>query len=86
MTALNYFFYKRFAHNLPMFLIGKILLNIGICQTLRFSILKMSPRSIFLYFLFLNKYRYLHVSKSFVLCYCIFDILCDYIPVFPTYL
>jgi hypothetical protein len=29
---------------LPIFLIGKIWLNIGICQTLGFSILKMSPR------------------------------------------
>jgi hypothetical protein len=42
-TAINYFFYKRFAHNLLIFLIGNIWLNIGICQTLGFSILKMSP-------------------------------------------
>jgi hypothetical protein len=41
-TAMNYF-YKYFAHILPIFLIGKIWLNIGICQTLGFSILKMSP-------------------------------------------
>jgi hypothetical protein len=40
--AINYF-YKYFAHILPIFLIGKILLKIGICQTLGFSILKMSP-------------------------------------------
>jgi hypothetical protein len=39
------FFYKRFVHNLPIFLIGKIWLNIGICQTLGFSILKMWPRN-----------------------------------------
>jgi hypothetical protein len=38
------FFYKHFAHNLPIFLIGKIWLNIGICQTLGFSILKISPQ------------------------------------------
>jgi hypothetical protein len=37
------FFYKRFAHNLTIFLIGKIWLNIGICPTLGFSILKISP-------------------------------------------
>jgi hypothetical protein len=41
-TAINYF-YKRFAHNQPLFLIGKIGLNIRIFQTLGFSILKMSP-------------------------------------------
>jgi hypothetical protein len=35
-TALNYFTYKHFAHNLLVFPIGKI------CQTLGFSILKMS--------------------------------------------
>jgi hypothetical protein len=43
-TAINYFFYKSFAHNLPTFFTGKIWLNLGICfQTLAFSILKMSP-------------------------------------------
>jgi hypothetical protein len=42
MTSMNYF-YKRFAHNLPIFLTGKIWLNIGICQTLWFSILKILP-------------------------------------------
>jgi hypothetical protein len=44
-TAINYCFYKWCAHNLPIFLIGKIWLNIGICQTLGFSILKMSLRA-----------------------------------------
>jgi hypothetical protein len=34
--------YKCFKHNLPIFFKGKIWLNIGICQTLGFSILKMS--------------------------------------------
>jgi hypothetical protein len=38
-TAINYFFYKCFAHNLPIFLVGKIWLNIGICHILGFSIL-----------------------------------------------
>jgi hypothetical protein len=38
------FFYKRFTHNLPIFLIRKVWLNIGICQTLGFSVLKMSPQ------------------------------------------
>jgi hypothetical protein len=42
-TAINYFFYKRYTHNLSLFLTGKFWLNIGICQTLGFSILKMSP-------------------------------------------
>jgi hypothetical protein len=32
MLVKKLFFYKRFAHNLPIFLIG---LNSGICQTLR---------------------------------------------------
>jgi hypothetical protein len=40
-TAINYFFYKRFTHKLPTFLTGKIWLNIGICQTLKFSSLKI---------------------------------------------
>jgi hypothetical protein len=31
------FFYKHFAHNLPIFLQGNIWLNIGICQTLVFT-------------------------------------------------
>jgi hypothetical protein len=39
-TAINYVC-KRFEHNLLIFLIGKIWMNIGICQTLGFSILKM---------------------------------------------
>jgi hypothetical protein len=45
-TAINYFFYKHFAHNLPIFLLDKIWLNIGICQTLGFSILKMSSHAV----------------------------------------
>jgi hypothetical protein len=40
------FFNKRFAHNLPIFLIGKFWLNIAICQTLEFSILKMSLQEV----------------------------------------
>jgi hypothetical protein len=36
-------FYKRFAYNLPIFLIGKIWINIDIYQTMGFSIQKMSP-------------------------------------------
>jgi hypothetical protein len=42
-TAINYLF-KRLTHNLPIFLTGKIWLNIGICQTLGFSFLKMSSQ------------------------------------------
>jgi hypothetical protein len=41
-TAKNYFFYKRFAQNLAKL---NFWLNIGICQTLGFSILKMSLRT-----------------------------------------
>jgi hypothetical protein len=44
-TAINFFFvYERFAQNLSRISHRKIWLNIGICQTLGFSILKMSPR------------------------------------------
>jgi hypothetical protein len=32
------FFYKRVAHILPIFVIGKILLNIVICQTLEIPV------------------------------------------------
>jgi hypothetical protein len=42
-AAINYF-YKNFPHNLTIFLIGKMFPNIGIFQTLGFSILKMSPQ------------------------------------------
>jgi hypothetical protein len=42
-TAINNFC-KPFAHNLPIFFIGELWLNIGICQTLGFSIQKMSPQ------------------------------------------
>jgi hypothetical protein len=42
-TAINYF--TNVSHpNLPILLIGKMWLNIGIYQTLGFSILKMSPQ------------------------------------------
>jgi hypothetical protein len=47
-TAINYFFYERFALNQPIFLIGKIWMNIGICKTLGFSILKMRPLSAYI--------------------------------------
>jgi hypothetical protein len=43
-TAVNYFFYKHFAHYLPILLIAKIWLSIRICKTLGSSILKMSPQ------------------------------------------
>jgi hypothetical protein len=48
-TAINYFLLLHFLHfapNLPkpIFLIEKIWMNIGICQTLGFSILKMPPQ------------------------------------------
>jgi hypothetical protein len=45
----NKLFFKCFVHNIPIFLVGNIWPNIGICQTLGFSILKMSPLQCFFF-------------------------------------
>jgi hypothetical protein len=64
-TAINYFFNKHFTLNLPIFLIGKIWLNIGIWQTLGFSNLKMFPQKTYL----LNLPS--ETLRNFVICcYC----------------
>jgi hypothetical protein len=44
-TAINYFLQTFRAYNLPIFLIGNSWLNIGVCQTQGFSILKMPPQA-----------------------------------------
>jgi hypothetical protein len=66
------FVYKCFVYDLPIFLLGKPWLNIGICPTLGFSILKMSPQSMlggrgnFLMWNFLRIFLDLFHAKSHV--------------------